>query len=966
MSEKTTDPQTSISRRAFLGRLVPTLAVGAAVPGLSEGAPQQQHVESFFDSSLKTLGTKIAGLFPPRQLETAPLAMAGLATQALGRKLEPSRTREIEEEEYFEPDFSNWSAERTEKEKPPSPSRRKFLKAAGATLVVGALGVAGIAGAREAVPELLSKLRRTKTEDVTFNPNGVFSSSSGRATPLESVPPPPFSPKTYLPISGKKGAPEKTSAPTKAPTPTHAPEPTPSPTPKPEKLAEKEVGDRNFAEFFLGNLVELFKNKRAEKAASDPSFAERVQKEFLKSDNINFLYLGIDETRERAQEFTGNGLGRSDVIMLVSFDPHTFKTTAISFPRDLFSPELVKYFRRGARINSVTMSPYVDKKADPFELARQIVESATGIPVDAVLETNIDFMQGFEKQSGIFDSLFPDGLEITVPKRIVDEAYPVGYATKRLVFEPGKQKMNGRRLTEYARTRHSDSDFKRADRQRQILKAAIKDLLPRILTETAKGNTKSLDGIIKALENQEQLKNLFFDINITEVVKTLRDNLVRLRNTPQGVAVLGVLAANTADEIDRIIQNGEGSFTSFGVDEIIESIGPGDPYVYKIRGAKTDSLPTKQGNYLPYWEALRKRVYSLFEGTLKPSSEAKAPLIKGGLIRDVIAPLMFQRVETARKLKRDPEWIKRVDEGLNVGRINFLLIGEGYEAAWGERNVDAIVAASFSRPDNILSLISLHRDVLVPETGEELMRVAQKGGIPLTKTIVEESTGLSMDNYVKLTFKGVAKFIDRVFGTLEIDVPQEIDDKQPGTHIYFPAGKQRMNGEQTQLYMRSRETTSVERRNTAQQQVLQIMMKEMMTRLKANNPLQNIQMLNNIKTSIAELTKSGDIETDLDIEGIIDETLGKWLDIAIKYVGSRITGEQFFDMPEITGLVVADFDMLTQVPGDTGPRNALRTYRDPKTGEPILGDWRDPKLREKFYAVPRARVKELLKKKTTP
>ncbi|MDP3726946.1 MAG: LCP family protein, partial [bacterium] len=919
--------------------------------------------EKFFNSSLNTLGTKIAGLFTPRQLETAPLALAGLATQALSKDAPPPRRKW-----HADLDFSALPTESAEAEedRPPSPLRRRLLKAIAASAVV--LAGAGIVAKKELVPELLSKLKRTKTPDVVFDPDKVFNLSS---VPNESVPAPKPSQKAYLPNIRTGRLPQITPAPTKEPTPT--PKPTPFPTPEPQRLAEKEVGNRNFAEFFLGNLTELFKQKRAEKAAGDPSFAERVQKEFLKSDSINFLYLGIDETRERAKEFTRNGLGRSDVMMLVSFDPHTFKTTAISFPRDLFSPELVKYFGRGARINAVTMSPHVDKKADPFEIARHIVESATGIPVDGVIETNIDFMQGFMQGAdnflGIFDSLFPDGLEITVPKRIVDGDYPVGYATKRLVFEPGKQKMKGRSLTEYARTRHSDSDFQRADRQRQILKAAIKDLFPRILTETAKGNTKSLDEIIKALEKQEQLSNLFFDINIAEVVKTLRDNLIRLRNTPSGVAVLGVLAANTADEIDRINKNGEG-FASFGVNEMTESMGPSDaqylPYVHKIRGAKTDSKPTKQGNYLAYWQSLRERVYKLVQegGALSPLSET-APQIKGGLIKDIIAPLVAQRVETERKeKKRDPEWTNRVDEALNGGRMNLLLIGEGYERAWGEITVDAVVAASYLRGANALNLISLHRDTLVPETGEELMKVAQKGGIPLTKTIVEKSTGLSMDYYVKLTFKGVAKFIDRAFGTLEVDVPQEIDDKQPGTHIYFPAGKQRMNGEQIQLYMRSRETTSVERRNTAQQQVLEVMMNKIMTRLKTNNLLQNIAMLNNIKTSIAELTKSGDIETDLDIEGVIDETFGKWFDIASKFVGSRITGEQFFDMPKITGLVVADYDMLAKVPGDTGPREALRTYRDPKTKEPILGDPKDKKFLERFYEVPRARVRQLLQKQT--
>lgn len=959
MSEETTAPP--ISRRAFL-RLAPTLIGGAAVPGLLEGTPKKQPIERFFDSSLKTLGDKITQLFPPQQLETAPLALAGMVGSAQVLRGEPRRVEEeYFEPEFFEPEFSKRPTKPEREEKPPSPSRRRFLRTgifAGAAVAL--IGV-GIGVAKENVPALLSKLKRTKTPDVVFNPDKVFNLFSA---PMESGgEKPPSSQKVYLPDI-RTGRDQITPTPTREPTLRPTP---PSPTPEPRKLAEKEVGERNFAEFFLGNLVELFKQKRLEKAASDPSFAERVQKEFLKSDNINFLYLGIDETRERAKEFSGNGLGRSDVIMLVSFDPHSFRTTAISFPRDLFSPELVKYFGRGARINSVTMSPYVDKKSDPFELARQIVESATGIPVDGVLETNIDFMQGFEKQLGIFDSLFPDGLEITVSKRIVDEAYPVGYATKRLVFEPGKQRPKGRRLTEYARTRHSDSDFKRADRQRQILQAAIKDLLPRILTETAKGNTKSLDEIVKALEEQEQLANLFFDVNLPEIVKTLRDNLARLRNTPEGVAVLGVLVANTTDEVDRIIKNGEG-FASFGVDEMIESIDPNEdqylPYVYKIRGARTNSPKTKQGNYLTYWEALRKRVYSLFEGQLQPSSEAKPPMIKGGLIKDIIAPLISQKVEIARKEKekRDPEWAKRVDKELNRGRINLLLMGQGSEDAWGERNNDAIVAASYLGPDNTLSLISLHRDTLVPETGKELMGVAQEGGVGLMEKVVEQSTGLSMDYRLKFSIKGLSQFVNKVFGKLKVNVVEDIPQDQYG--VSFAKGEQYMDGARLYQYVSTRTSTSVERRNTALQQALRIMRSEVMARLKTNNPLQNIQMVNNIKTVIADLTKSGDLETDLDIEGVINEALGKWLDIAAKYVGSRITNEEFFGLPEDRGLVVADFDMLTPVPGDTGPRHALRTYKDPKTGEPILGDWQDPKLRERFYEVPRARTRQLLKKET--
>lgn len=251
------------------------------------------------------------------------------------------------------------------------------------------------------------------------------------------------------------------------------------------------------------------------------------------------------------------------------------------------------------------------KDVNVNELAREVMENATGIPIDMIVKTNIDFMQGAEGLPGIFDSLFPDGLEINVAKEIVDESYPVGYDTQKIVFHKGIQKMDGKNLTIYGRTRHTDLDFGRSERQRQVAQASMRALFPSIMGDLIGGDTKTLDKLVSTLEQQKNSSNLFYDVDLIEIVKTLRDNLTRLRSTPQGIAVLGVLIANTKPNIESFISAREGMFTSFGLgygDSSYSLVNAGyEGSTYKLAGSSINSPP------ILYWDSLRKRIIELYQ-----------------------------------------------------------------------------------------------------------------------------------------------------------------------------------------------------------------------------------------------------------------------------------------------------------------------------------------------------------------
>lgn len=351
---------------------------------------------------------------------------------------------------------------------------------------------------------------------------------------------------------------------------------------------------------------------------------------------------------------------------------------------------------------------------------------------------------------------------------------------------------------------------------------------------------------------------------------------------------------------------------------------------------------------------------------------------KSKLVEIATAPLMA-RVEKNRQEKssQDPGWTERVDSELNKGRLNILLIGQGFEDY--ETYADATIVASFSPKDNAMSLISLHRDTYAPEittylqskgqdTQEryEVMRSLEFGGVPLLEKIAEDTTGLSMDYYLKFKIGGVVELIDRVFGEIKIDVPASVPDD--GSGYFFDFGEQSMDGKTAQYYMRGRKTSSVERRNSAQQQVMESLMNGVFTRLKQYGPRERELFLSQIKGVFTDLKKSGKIETNLNAEQLIDlvnNSLNSQLGNAATNVIQAITGEEFFKKPTITKMVFSDGDTVGKVPGDTGPRDALRAYLDPKTGQ-LITPSANTNLITDYYPLPRAKTRNMLLHQEVP
>ncbi|NNJ11579.1 LCP family protein [Chloroflexales bacterium ZM16-3] len=187
----------------------------------------------------------------------------------------------------------------------------------------------------------------------------------------------------------------------------------------------------------------------------------------------NLLLIGVDARPGHPEEGV-----RSDTLILARLDAAGRWVSLLSIPRDSQVDLLdigttkinVAYGQGYARAEEL-YGPEASPEQGGMALTAQTVEQLLdlrrhGMRVDYTAQVNFD---GF---AGVIDAL--GGVTVDVPTLIVDDAYPTpDFGTMRVEFQPGPQRMDGARALIYARTRHADSDFGRAERQQQVLRAIL-------------------------------------------------------------------------------------------------------------------------------------------------------------------------------------------------------------------------------------------------------------------------------------------------------------------------------------------------------------------------------------------------------------------------------------------------------------------------------------------------------------
>lgn len=182
-------------------------------------------------------------------------------------------------------------------------------------------------------------------------------------------------------------------------------------------------------------------------------------------------------------------------------------------------------------------------------------------------------------------------------------------------------------------------------------------------------------------------------------------------------------------------------------------------------------------------------------------------------------------------------------------RVNVLFLGIGGGKHEGPLLTDTIIYASVDPDNEKLTLVSLPRDLWIPDLDAKINTAyfygeskRKGGGITLTKAVVEKILDQRVDYVLRIDFNGFVKAIDTI-GGIDVDVEKSFEDfqypisgKETDTcgfegeefekratdsaileafpcrfkHISFEKGRQHMDGQEALEFVRSRHGTNKE------------------------------------------------------------------------------------------------------------------------------------------------------------
>jgi LCP family protein required for cell wall assembly len=219
------------------------------------------------------------------------------------------------------------------------------------------------------------------------------------------------------------------------------------------------------------------------------------------------------------------------------------------------------------------------------------------------------------------------------------------------------------------------------------------------------------------------------------------------------------------------------------------------------------------------------------------------------------------------------------------GHTNILVLGTGGLNHDGANLTDSIIVASLDYDNNLVSMLSIPRDLYVEDSilnNSRINEVYANGrvqfessskGIEYMKEKVEEIVGMPIHYWLKVDFKGFKDLIDAL-GGIEVYVKEDLNDPyypKDGTILFEPLyikkGIHEMDGELALKYARSRKTTSDFDRANRQQDLIYAI-KEKALDLKV---ILSKDKIENILDALKD-----NIETNIKIKEIL--TLGSYAD----------------------------------------------------------------------------------------
>ncbi len=199
----------------------------------------------------------------------------------------------------------------------------------------------------------------------------------------------------------------------------------------------------------------------AAEPTADPALGQFTLQPWDGQERFTILVMGWD----RRPEDPPDAAYRTDTMMLVSLDPVTHSMGILSIPRDLYVN--IPGYNQLQRVNSAYVLGELRQPGYGHQLAMETVMNNLGIRVHDYLIVD------FSAFIALIDAI--GGIDVDVPYTINDTQYPdMYYGYDPFYISAGPHHLDGATALKYARTRHTGNDFRRAERQQQIL-FAVRD-----------------------------------------------------------------------------------------------------------------------------------------------------------------------------------------------------------------------------------------------------------------------------------------------------------------------------------------------------------------------------------------------------------------------------------------------------------------------------------------------------------
>lgn len=150
------------------------------------------------------------------------------------------------------------------------------------------------------------------------------------------------------------------------------------------------------------------------------------------------------------------------------------------------------------------------------------------------------------------------------------------------------------------------------------------------------------------------------------------------------------------------------------------------------------------------------------------------------------------------------------DPGENWLLVGSDLRGDATAGKWrsGKSGSDVIILVHMPEDAQRAFAISFPRDswVEIPGHGRDKINEAyRQGGPPLLVSTVERLSGVAIDHFAALDFRGFERMVDAL-GGVTLDLPHAIHDPTNGWH--WPQGENHMDGEEALRFVRERKGLS--------------------------------------------------------------------------------------------------------------------------------------------------------------